>query len=150
MIFLGRFEHSLDAKHRMTVPARFREAFANGAVLAKSPEAKAGTPRCLALWPAEDFERWVDLAVAPLNPLSPQAREIRRALLSNAHKIDLDSAYRVMIPADMLRYAGLDKEVALTGVGDSLEIWDRATQEAYNDDVLSRFTEITANLGKTA
>lgn len=148
--FLGTFEHSLDAKHRLTVPARFRAAFADGIVLAKSPAAKENTPRSIALWPAEDYNAYATAALARYNPISPEARELKRVLYGNAYATDLDSAYRVMIPAEMLRFAGLDKEVVLTGSGECLEVWDRAAQAAYNEDVLSRFTDIAASLGNTA
>lgn len=150
MVFRGNFEHSLDAKHRLTIPARFREAFAGGVVLAKSPETKLGTPRSLAIWPTADYDAYAEGALARLNPISPEARELKRILNANAYDTELDSAYRVMIPAEMLRYAALDKEVVLTGAGDCLEVWDRAVHAAYNEDVLSRFTEITANLGDRA
>jgi MraZ protein len=150
LIFKGKFEHSLDAKNRLTVPSRFREAFAGGIVLAISPEAKAGTPRCIALWRSEDYEAYAQAALAQHNPISPQARELKRILFNNAHDTELDSAYRVMIPAEMRTYAGLEKEVVLAGSGECLEVWDRATYAAYSDDVTSRFTEITERFGNTA
>ena len=150
MAFRGNFEHSLDAKHRLTIPARFREAFAGGVVLAKAPEAKLGTPRSLAIWPVEDFNAYASAALAGLNPISSEAREMKRIINGNAHDTELDSAYRVMVPPDMLRFAGLDKEVALVGSGEYLEIFDRKLYAAYNEDVLSRFTEIAAAIDHTA
>lgn len=150
MIFRGTFEHSLDAKHRLTVPARFRDAFANGVVLAKSPEAKLGTPRSISLWRSEDYDTYVTAALVGRNPISPEAQELSLILYGNCHDTELDSAYRVMIPADMLRYAGLDKEVVVTGMGNRLQVWDRTAHAAYNESALSRFTEITASLGHTA
>ncbi len=150
MIFRGTFEHSLDAKHRLTVPARFREAFASGVVLAKSPEAKIGTPRSIGLWPIDDYNEFATAALARVNPISAQARELKRILYGNSLDTELDSVYRVMIPAEMLRFAGLDKEVVLSGSGECLEVFDRAAYAVYNEDVLSRFTEITASLGNTA
>ncbi len=150
MIFRGTFEHSLDAKHRLTVPARFRESFANGVVLAKAPEAKLGTPRSIALWRSEDYDEYVKAALGGRNPITSEAQELSLILYANCHDTELDSAYRVMLPADMLRYAGLDKEVVVTGMGNRLQVWDRAMHAAYNEAVLSRFTEITASLGHTA
>ncbi|MGO9750589.1 MAG: division/cell wall cluster transcriptional repressor MraZ [Solirubrobacteraceae bacterium] len=150
MIFRGTFEHSLDAKHRLTVPARFREAFANGVVLAKSPEAKRGAPRSISLWRSEDYDAHVTAALDGRNPILPEAQELSLILYANSHDTELDSAYRVMIPENMLRYAGLDKDVVVTGLGNRVQIWDRAAHAVYNEDVLSRFTEITASLGHTA
>ena len=150
MVFRGNFEHSLDAKHRLTIPAKYRAAFANGVVLAKSPETQPGTPRTVAIWPTEAFERYTNRVLEGKNPISPEARELSRILFGNSHDTELDSANRVMFPADMLRFAGLDKELVLTGAGECLEVWDRAVHAAYNDDVLSRFTEIAASVGDTA
>ena len=58
MVFRGNFEHSLDAKHRLTVPSKYRDAFRKGVVLAKSPETRVGTPRSIGMWPTEAFERY--------------------------------------------------------------------------------------------
>jgi MraZ protein len=71
-------------------------------------------------------------------------------LFGNSHDLELDSANRVMIPAGLMSYAGLDKEVVVTGVGNCLEIWDRATYTAYNESALARFSEIAASFDHTA
>ncbi len=150
MIFRGTFEHALDAKHRLTVPAKYRPALAGGVVLAVSPETEPGTPRSIAMWTPEDYEQYTEAALGGLNPLSPRARELSRVLFGNSHDLELDSANRVMIPAGLMSYAGLDKEVVVTGVGNCLEIWDRATYTAYNESALARFSEIAASFDHTA
>jgi len=150
LIFRGTFEHSLDAKHRLTVPARYRAALAGGAVLAVSPETQPGAPRSVAIWIPEDYEAYTTKALAPLSPLSPTARDLRRFFFNNSHEVELDSANRLMIPAPLLTYAGLDKEVVVVGSGECLEVWDRAAHAAYNEGVLSRFTEIAASFDHTA
>ncbi len=150
MIFRGTFEHSLDAKHRLTVPARYRAALAGGAVLAVSPETEPGAPRSVAIWIPEDYDAYTTAALAGLNPLAPRARDLKRFFFNNSHEVELDSANRLMIPVPLLAYAGLDKEVVVTGSGECLEIWDRAAHAAYNEGVLSRFTEIAASFDHTA
>ena len=76
MAFRGTFDHSLDAKNRLTVPSKFRAALAEGVVLAK------GVEPCVAIWPPEDFERHVERARSPAcNPLSTQARKLDALLL---------------------------------------------------------------------
>jgi MraZ protein len=149
LVFRGNFEHSLDAKHRLTIPAKFRASLADGVVLAVSPETAPGTPRSVAIWPTESFERYTTAVLAGRNPISPEARELSRVLHNNSHDTELDSANRVMLPPPMMRYAGLDKEVVVTGSGECLEVWDRTAHAAYNDDVLSRFPEIAASVGDT-
>jgi MraZ protein len=149
LTFRGTFEHSLDAKHRLTVPAKFRAALASGVVLAISPETQPGTTRSIAIWTAEAYDAYTSAVLAELNPITPQARELRRAFFNNSYDTELDSANRVMIPTRFLNYAGLGKDVVVTGSGDCLEVWDREAYEAYNEGVLTRFPEIASSLGHT-
>ena len=150
MNFRGTFEHSLDAKHRLTVPARYRATLASGVVLAVSPETEPGAPRSVAIWIPEDYDAYTTAALSELNPLSPRARDLKRFFFNNSHEAELDSANRLMIPAPLMTYAGLDKEVVVTGSGECLEIWDRVAHAAYNEGVLSRFTEIAASFDHTS
>ena len=150
MIFRGTFEHALDAKHRLTVPAKFRAALAGGVVLAVSPETSPGSARSIAVWTPEDYETFTKAALAGLNPLSPQGRDLRRMLHANSYDTELDGANRVMIPPVLMQYAGLGKEVVVAGAGDCLEIWDRAAYAAYNEGVLARFPDIAASFDHTA
>ena len=64
MIFRGTFEHALDAKHRLTVPAKFRAALAGGVVLAASPETTAAAPRSIAIWTPDTYEAYTAAALA--------------------------------------------------------------------------------------
>ena len=149
MIFRGTFEHALDAKHRLTVPAKYRAALAGGVVLAFSPETETGSTRSLAIWPAESYDEYAEAALKGTNPLSPRAREMQRILFNNSFDLELDSANRIMIPAKAMEFAGLSKEVVITGSGPCLEVWDRAAYESYNAGALSRFPEIAASFDHT-
>ena len=150
MTFRGTFEHTLDAKHRLTVPAKYRGALADGVVLAISPETEQGGPRSVAIWTAAGYEEFTQAALAGQNPMSPAAREMKRILFNNSHDAELDSANRVMIPPRLMTYAGLDKDVVITGSGECLEIWDRAVHSAYNEAAIDRFTDIAASFDHTA
>ncbi len=149
MIFRGTFEHALDAKHRLTVPAKYRAALAGGVVLALTPEIEAGSTRSLAIWPAEAFEEYAAQAMADANPLSPRARKMQRTIHNNAFDLELDSANRLMIPARAMVFAGLEKDVVVAGSGPCLEVWDRTAYYDYNDAALAEFPEITASLDNT-
>ena len=149
MIFRGTFEHALDAKHRLTVPAKFRAALAAGVVLAASPETTATAPRSIAVWTPEAYETYTAAALHGLSPISPEARDLKRFFFNYSHDTELDSANRVMIPPMLMEYAGLDKDVVVTGSGECLEVFDRGKYDAYSDDVLIRVPEIAASLGNT-
>jgi MraZ protein len=150
LIFRGTFEHALDAKHRLTIPAKFRAALAGGVVLAASPETDSDAPRCIAIWTPGDYDRYTTQTLASHSPISPKARELQRFFFNYSHDTELDSANRVMIPPALMRYAGLEREVVVTGSGHCLEVWDRAAYQAYSEDVLVRIPDIAASFADTA
>ena len=149
MIFRGTFEHALDVKHRLTVPSKFRAALAQGVVLAASHEVEEGSPRSVSLWTPDAYETFTAQTLGGLNPLSPRARELKRFFFNSSFDSELDSAHRVMIPVTLLRYAGLDKDVIVTGSGECIEIFDRDAYDGYRADVLTRIPDIAASLGDT-
>jgi MraZ protein len=147
--FHGTFEHTLDAKHRLTVPAKYRAALSGGLVLAAAPETGPEAPRSIAIWTPQAYEAYTANALSGLSPLSPKARDLKRFFFNYSHDTELDSANRVMIPPKLMGYADLDKEVVVTGSGECLEVFDRARYDAYSEDVLIRVPEIAASLGDT-
>ncbi|MFP5364135.1 MAG: division/cell wall cluster transcriptional repressor MraZ [Thermoleophilia bacterium] len=144
MAFRGTFEYTLDAKNRLTVPARFRAELAGGVVLAK------GLERCVALWTPAAYDEYTAAALLGLHPLSKEAQKLRRFFSANSLDTELDAAGRVMVPGFLLEHAGLSKDVVVTGSGDALEIWDRSTWTTYNDALSADVDEITSSLGNTA
>jgi MraZ protein len=150
LTFRGTFEYALDAKHRLTIPAKFRGALANGVVLAASHEVEVGAPRTVSVWTAEAYDEFTRSALSDLNPAGPEARELKRFFYNTSHDTELDSANRVMIPPHLMKYAGLDKEVVVTGSGECLEVWDRQRHAQNFEDVLTRIPELAASLGHTA
>ncbi len=144
MAFRGTFDHSLDAKNRLTVPAKFRSALADGVVLAK------GIERCVAMWRPAEYDRYVSEALAGFHPLSQQAQKLKRFFAANSFDVELDGAGRVMVPPALMDHAGLRKEVVVTGAGESLELWDRDAWLDYNAALSADVTEITAQLAQPA
>ena len=96
MVFRGTFDYSLDAKNRLTVPARFRAALAEGVVLAK------GLERCVALWTPSGYDAYTQASLAGFHPLSPEAQKLKRFFSANSLDTELDAAGRVMVPAFLL------------------------------------------------
>ena len=150
MIFRGTFEHALDAKHRLTVPSKFRAALAGGVVLAASHEVTPVSPRCVSIWTPEGYEAFTAQTLSGLNPSSPKARELKRFFFNSSYDTELDSANRLMIPTPLMRYASLDKDVLVTGSGECIEVWDRKAYDTYREDILARIPDIAASLGHTA
>jgi MraZ protein len=119
-MLLGEHEHTLDDKNRLTLPAKFRAAFAGGVVVTR------GMDGCLYAYRREDWDSLVRTRLALLDPLSQQGRRMQRFFFSGASEVEPDKQGRVMIPAALLDHAGLGREVVVAGVRDHLEIWDRA------------------------
>jgi MraZ protein len=144
LAFHGTFEHSLDAKNRLTIPAKFRAALAGGVFLVQ------GADPCIALYPAQTYEAITQSALQGLNPLSSRARELKRLFHAWATDTELDSAGRVMLAPRHLAHAEIDREVVITGAGDCLELWARSAWEAYDSDLASRASDLTEALGHPA
>jgi MraZ protein len=150
LTFRGTFEHALDAKHRLTIPVKFRGALSGGVVLAASHELEPGAPRTVAVWTPDGYDAFTSSTLDGLNPSSPKARELKRFFFNASFDTELDAANRVMIPPQLMSYAGLQKEVVVTGSGECLEVWDRARYAHNFEEVLNRIPDIAASLGNTA
>ena len=144
MAFNGNFEHTLDAKHRLTVPSKFRAQPAGKVFLVKGPD------RCISVFPEATYSALAASALAGLNPLSPEARDLKRVLHGNAVDVELDSAGRVMLPPGHRAFAGIDRQVMIVGTGEALELWDLEAWQAYDTDLTARAPELTASLGHPA
>jgi MraZ protein len=120
-MLLGAHEHTIDDKNRLTLPARFRQAFADGVVVTR------GLDGCLYAFRRPDWDRLVESRLAALDPLSPEGRRLERFFYSGASETELDKQGRVMLPRELIEHAKLGREVVVAGVNERLEIWDRAT-----------------------
>jgi MraZ protein len=119
-MLLGEYDHSLDDKNRLTLPAKFRQSFSDGVVLAR------GMDGCLAVYTREGWDTFVESRLAVLDPLSKESRQMSRFMFAGASETELDKQGRVMVPAPLVEHAALEREVVVAGVRDHLEIWDRA------------------------
>jgi len=115
-MFLGRFEHTIDEKGRITVPARFREYLSEGAYVTQ------GFDRNLSVLPAPAFRQMYE-NVNEMSMTDPTARQLKRFIFSNAVQCDFDRAGRMLLPQYLREQANLDGNAILVGVGDYFEIW---------------------------
>ena len=128
-MLLGEYEHALDDKNRVTLPARFRQAFADGVFVAR------GIDPCLLVYPPDGWNRFVEERMAGLNPFSREARQMSRFLFAGATETELDKQGRIMLPAPLLEHAKLKRDVVVAGVRDHLELWEPAAWRQELDDV---------------
>lgn len=144
--FRGTFDHTLDAKNRLTVPARYRAALADGVVMAMPVDQKP----CVGVWRPEQYESYSARALAELPPLSPRRAELERFFYGSSQDADLDAAGRIMLPNFLAEHARLQKEVVVVGAGDRLELWSKDGWSDHRPTLLSGVAEITANVDDTA
>ncbi|WP_236683344.1 division/cell wall cluster transcriptional repressor MraZ [Demequina sediminicola] len=123
-VFLGTFTPRLDDKGRLILPAKFRGRLASGLV------ATRGLDRCVFLFPLDEFAEVHDrLRKAPLENKS--ARDYLRNFLGHASDDIPDKQGRILLSAPLRKYAGLDRDVAVVGMGSRVEIWDAQAWEEY-------------------
>jgi MraZ protein len=121
--FFGRFEHSLDAKGRIILPARFRAHFDTVAFLSQHAEG------CLALWTPEEFEKQV-ADMEHSQDRGTMERNVARVWASGLSEVELDRQGRVAIPAYLREYARLEAAVLVTGALNRIELWNPSVWEA--------------------
>jgi MraZ protein len=146
LAFRGTYDHTLDAKNRLTVPARYRASLAEGVVMAITVDQSP----CVGVWRPEDYDRYTERALAEVPPLSPQLTELQRFFFGSSSDADLDAAGRIMVPGFLMSHAGLAKDVVVVGAGDRLELWDQGRWQAHRPALLSGVAEITARVGHPA
>jgi MraZ protein len=127
-MFLGRYDHSIDEKGRITIPARFRELLEDGAYITR------GLDKNLMVLTASSFEV-ISERITKMSLTNPLARDLRRVMFSSADRVDVDRAGRMLIPAYLREYALLENSVTVVGNGDYFEIWSTDAWRE-NDDRL--------------
>src|SRR3954451_16080817 len=128
-MLLGEYEHTIDDKNRLTLPAKFRQAFDKGLVLTR------GIERCLVAYPRDEWASTVESRLSELDPLSKEGRLMQRYFFSGAAEAEVDKQGRVMVPSPLGDYAGLGQEVVVAGIRDHLEIWDPASLRTHPGEI---------------
>ncbi len=131
---MNQFQHTLDDKGRVILPARHRERLLSGLVITR------GMDRCLDVWPIGEFEKRV-AEVASRPQESKQARRRQRMLLSGAHDDVPDSQGRIVVPSVLREYAGLERELVIVGMLNHVEIWDRTRWEQEQGEAEDDFAD---------
>ena len=119
-MLLGEYEHTIDDKNRLTLPAKFRRDFEDGCVVTR------GLDGCVYAWTPDGWQNYRASILADLHPLSRESRQMQRHFYSGASETTPDKQGRVSIPPALLTHAKLGRDVVVAGANDHLEIWDRA------------------------
>lgn len=124
-MLLGRYQHTLDAKGRVFVPAKLRETLGERFVATK------GKDVCICIYPMEEWSR----QEAKLLALPSKYSDLQRFYFSNAAELEPDKQGRVLLPADLREYAGLENDVVIMGVGNRVEIWNATDRQANTSEL---------------
>ncbi len=128
-MFLGRFQHNLDDKGRLTVPARFRDLLAvEGAYVMQ------GFDRNLMVLPSSAFET-LSQRINQMSLTDPDARMLRRLLFSTADRVEIDRVGRMLLPQFLRQAAGLENGVVIVGLGDHFELWSPEAWQAQDEQL---------------
>jgi transcriptional regulator MraZ len=125
-MFIGEYQHNIDEKGRLAIPAKFRVKLEKGAVVTR------GLDNCLFLYTAEEWQKLAQkLATLPISKANTRA--FARLMLAGAMDVQLDKQGRIVLPEYLRKYASLKKKSVVTGLYNRLEIWDDATWSKYKE-----------------
>ena len=125
-LFMGEYNHTMDAKGRLIVPAKFREAGGDKFIVTK------GLDSCLFVFTEEKWESVV-ASIGHMSLTNKDARSFSRFLIGGAGECEVDKQGRILIPNNLRSYARLEKDVVLVGVGSRVEIWNREAWESASE-----------------
>lgn len=139
-MFLGEYEHSIDSKGRLAVPARFRAGLKEGLVITR------GLDNCLFVYPKKEWEKLAQkLIQLPISQANTRA--FARLMLAGAMDVKVDSQGRIVVPDYLRQYASIIKKVVITGLYNRLEIWDGKQWERYKSKTEKGSNDIAEKLG---
>ncbi|GGJ86778.1 transcriptional regulator MraZ [Lentibacillus kapialis] len=138
-MFMGEYQHNIDTKGRIIVPAKFREDLGDNFVLTR------GLDKCLFAYPMDEW-KLLEEKLKKLPLTKKDARAFTRFFFSGAIECEVDKQGRINIPQPLRQYAGLDKECVVIGVSNRVEFWANENWEEYFNDSEESFGEIAENL----
>lgn len=142
-MFMGRYNHTIDPKGRLSIPSKFREILGEEFVVSK------GMDGCLFVYAIEDWKVF-EAKLASLPLINVEARQFARYFLSGAQYVTVDKQGRILMPQDLREFAGLEKDVVLAGMGGRIEIWSLDKWNENNEQVdINKISEGMINLGLT-
>lgn len=139
-MLIGQYEHTIDAKKRLALPAKFRGELGNKVVVTK------GVEKCLIVYTEKEFSV-ISEKLSNLTFSQPEARSFTRTMLAGAMEVSLDKLGRILVPDYLKKYAGLNKNVVICGLSNRLEIWDLEKWNAWTKEAEKGVSEVVSKLG---
>jgi MraZ protein len=127
-MFLGQFQHNLDEKGRLMIPAPYRQTLEDGAFIMQ------GFDRCLMVMTKPYFEQ-VYARINAMNLADPTTRLLRRMILSTAYQVELDKVGRILVPQSLRQFIKFDGEAIVAGQGDYFEVWTPTDWNTQMNDI---------------
>ena len=141
-MFIGEFQHNLDTKGRVAIPAKFRAKLSGGAIITR------GLDHCLFVFSNKDWETLAQKLIA-LPLAQANSRAFARLMLAGAMDVEIDKQGRILVPDYLREYAGLKKQTILAGLYNRIEMWDseawkeyKAKTEASSDEIAEKLSEL--------
>jgi MraZ protein len=128
--FIGEYEATLDAKGRFLLPSGFKKQLPDSG--SESFVINRGFEKCLSLYPMKSWKP-IFSSISNLNQFDPKARQFTRYFLNGATQVELDSANRLLLPKNLMEYAGLERDIVLVSSVDKIEIWDKIKYQQFFD-----------------
>jgi len=140
-MFIGEFQHNIDTKGRLAIPAKFRAQLKKGAVVTR------GLDNCLFIYPRSAWEK-IAKKLSDLPISQAKARAFSRLMLAGAMDVDFDSQGRINLPDYLRDFAGIGKKAVVAGLYDRLEIWDSEAWDKYKQSTEKESNKIAESLGE--
>lgn len=142
-MFMSKYNHTIDPKGRLSIPSKYREILGDEFVVSK------GMDGCLFVYANETWKEFeAKLAALPL--VNRQARQLARFFLSGAQYVTVDKQGRILVPQDLRDFAGLEKDVVLSGMGSRIEVWSLEKWNEVNSQVdIDEISEGIGDMGLT-
>lgn len=138
-MFIGEYNHNIDAKGRLIIPSRFRESLEDKFIVTR------GLDKCLFVYTFEEWEKLVKV-IRSLPFTKKKNRDFQRFFLSGATECEIDKQGRINISTSLVNYAELIKECVVVGVNERLEIWSKNQWDTFIDDNVDDFSDIAEDI----
>lgn len=138
-MFIGQYQHIIDGKGRVIMPARFRDRLGDTFIVTR------GLDRCLFIYTLDEWQRLAS-NLESLQFTRRDHRTFTRLFFSGAAEVQLDSQGRFLVPPHLRDYAGLEKELVIIGVSSRIEVWGVETWEVYTEDAAISFEDVAEKI----